>query len=370
MLKVMTILGARPQFIKAAAVSRAIAELNSKKKILDEIIVHTGQHYDVNMSDIFFKEMKIPKPNYNLNVNGLSQGAMTGQMIIKLEELMIKEDPNIILLYGDTNSTLAGALTARKLNIPIVHIEGGLRNFDLTIPEDVNRILTDRISDVIFYSTDSAKRNLMQEGFEHLPVKLIRTGDLMADTVFYYSKIAEQESKILDKLNLNGKKFDLLTVHRNSNVQEHNLKEIIHSLNEIAKEKLIVFPIHPNTRKKLQDYNLQLNTNIMTIEPVGYFDMLKLLDSCDFVLTDSGGLQREAYLMKKKSLLLMEYTPWEELIDNGFSSLSKINSQEIVQNYYTIQKVKSDFGLSLYGDGTTAKIIVDEIINLYGTCNV
>lgn len=370
MLKVMTILGARPQFIKAAAVSRAIAELNSKKKILNEIIVHTGQHYDVNMSDIFFNEMKIPKPNYNLNVNGLSQGAMTGQMIVKLEELMIKEQPHIVLLYGDTNSTLAGALTARKLNIPIVHIEGGLRNFDLTIPEDVNRILTDRISNVIFYSTDSAKRNLIQEGFEHFPIKLIRTGDLMADTVFYYSKIAEQESKILDKLNLNGKKFDLLTVHRNSNVQEHNLKEIISALNKLSKEKLIVFPIHPNTRKKIESYNIDLNTNIMMIEPVGYFDMLMLLGTCNFVITDSGGLQRESYLMKKKSLLLMEYTPWEELIDNGFSSISKINSQEIVQNYNTMLSNRPDFNLSLYGDGTTAQVIVKEIIKLYGTKDV
>ncbi len=366
MLKIMTILGARPQFIKAGSVSREIANHNG----LEEVIVHTGQHYDANMSDIFFIEMKIPKPSYNLNINGLSQGAMTGQMIEKLEELMLQEQPNIVLLYGDTNSTLAGALSARKLNIPVVHIEGGLRNFDLTIPEDVNRILTDRVSDVIFYSTDSARRNLKKEGFESFPVKLIKTGDLMADTVFYYSNIAKKESKILEKLNLDGKKFDLLTVHRNSNVQEDNLKEIIDALNEIAKENLIVFPIHPNTRKKIENYKIQLDSNIVLIEPVGYFDMLKLLDACHFVITDSGGLQREAYLMDKKSLLLMEYTPWEELIDNEFSSVCKINSKDIVQNYNRMQANKPDFNLSLYGDGTTAKIIVNEIIKLYGNKNV
>ena len=198
----MTILGARPQFIKAAAVSRVIAEINSTKVEIEELIIHTGQHYNANMSDVFFKEMGIPKPNCNLNINSLSQGAMTGQMIERLEQLMEKNLPNIVLLYGDTNSTLSGALSARKLNIPIVHIEGGLRNFDLTIPEDVNRILTDRMSDVIFYSTNSAKRNLMNEGYANFPVKLIKTGDLMADTVFYYSKIAKQKSIILTKLDL------------------------------------------------------------------------------------------------------------------------------------------------------------------------
>jgi len=363
MLKIMTILGARPQFIKAAAVSREIKKHNDIK----EVIVHTGQHYDKNMSDIFFTEMKIPTPNFNLDINGLAQGAMTGQMIERLEMLMIEEKPAIILLYGDTNSTLAGALSARKLNIPIMHIEGGLRNFDLTIPEDVNRILTDRISDVIFYSTDVALRNLLNEGYDNLDVKLIKTGDLMADTVFYYSAFADKESNITSEFDLKGEKFILTTVHRHSNVNKENLFEIVSFLNEISHDTKIVFPIHPNTKKCLKESNVDISNNSLLIPPVGYFDMLRLLGNAQFVITDSGGLQREAYLMKKKSLLLMEYTPWEELIDNYFSVLTKIKSNNIKENYEKIKNIKPDFRINLYGDGTTSKLIVEEIIKLYGS---
>lgn len=358
----MTVLGARPQFIKAAALSRILKEHHH----IQEIIVHTGQHYDANMSEIFFSEMNIPTPNYNLDINGLAQGAMTGQMIEKLELLMMQECPHIVLLYGDTNSTLAGALSARKLNIPIVHIEGGLRNFDLTIPEDVNRILTDRISDVIFYSTDSAKRNLDNEGFEYLPVKLIRTGDLMADVVAYYAQLAQNESNIISKLDLEQKKYMLCTMHRHSNlINKSNLTQICDFLNDIAQDEIIVFPAHPNTKKYLKEYNLQLSPNIQIIEPVGYFDMLELLRNCDFVITDSGGLQREAYLMQKKSLLLMEYTPWEELVDHTFSITTNINYTEIKTNFEIIRAASPDFSINLYGDGKTAETIVTQIIKLY-----
>ena len=363
----MTILGARPQFIKAAALSRAIKEHTN----IQEIIVHTGQHYDANMSDIFFKEMNIPTPNYNLDINGLAQGAMTGQMIEKLEILMMQDNPHIVLLYGDTNSTLAGALSARKLNISIIHIEGGLRNFDLTIPEDVNRILTDRISDVIFYSTDSAKRNLDNEGFEHFPVKLIRTGDLMADVVAYYSQLAQNESKIISKLRLEQKKYMLCTMHRHSNLtNKSNITQICDFLNDIAKDEIIVFPAHPNTKKYLKEYNIHLSPNIRIIEPIGYFDMLELLRNSSFVITDSGGLQREAYLMQKKSLLLMEYTPWEELVDNTFSMTTKINHTEIKTNFEIIRAAVPDFNINLYGDGKTAENIITKIIELYGNKHV
>jgi len=366
MIKIMTILGARPQFVKAAAVSREIENYSD----IEEVIVHTGQHYDHNMSDIFFNEMQIPKPNYNLDINGLSQGAMTGQMIERLEGLMIQVNPTVILLYGDTNSTLAGALSGRKLNIPILHIEGGLRNFDLTIPEDVNRILTDRISDTIFYSTEVAKRNLMNEGYDNLDTKLIKTGDLMADTVFYYSKISNEQSCIIEELNLDKKEYILTTVHRQSNVSQENLTEIINALNEISKNMKLIFPIHPNTKQCIRKYDIEISDNIKLIEPIGYFDMLQLLKKSQFVITDSGGLQREAYLMKKKSLLLMEYTPWEELVDNHFSSITAIEYDEILDNYVSIQSVEPNFDINLYGNGNTSKTIVQEIVKAYGEKHV
>ena len=362
----MTILGARPQFIKAAAISRAIARLNCGEVQIEELIVHTGQHYDADMSDVFFREMDIPQPDYNLNINGLSQGAMTGQMLEKLEQLMVENTPTIVLVYGDTNSTLSAALSARKLNIPLVHIEGGLRNFDLTIPEDVNRILTDRMSDLIFYSTDSAVRNLMNEGYADFPTRLKRTGDLMADTVFYYSNIARQKSRILTKLDLIGKKFILLTVHRVANVKEASLNQIVKALNSIKEDGLIIFPVHPNTRNKLEYYQIKVSKNIVLINPVGYFDMLELLRGCHLVITDSGGLQREAYLANKKSLNLMEYTPWEELVTNDFSCTTKIKSNDILENFRKLKKLCPDFSKNLYGDGNTAETIVTEILSIYG----
>jgi len=361
-MKIVTILGARPQFIKASAVSRELIKRNQH-----EVIIHTGQHYDKNMSEIFFDEMGIPFPKYNLNINGLGQGAMIGQMMEKIEPLLIDLDPNIVLLYGDTNSTLAGALTARKLNTPIAHVEGGLRNFDLTIPEDVNRIITDRISDIIFYSTNVAKVNLDKEGYGGFPIKLIKTDDLMSDTIKYYKDLAKIKSKILSEIDINGREYVLCTVHRNSNVSLKCMIKIVNALNVISKRLLIIFPMHPNTKKIIKNNSLRLSKNIICTDPVGYLDMLNLIHHCQCVITDSGGVQREAYLMRKKSLLLMEYTPWEELIDNSFSQLSKISGEEIIKNYNVMLRLDPDYNMSLYGSGNAASQIVDALIKFEGS---
>ena len=357
-MRIVTIVGARPQFIKAAAVSREIKRCDG----VEEIIVHTGQHYDQNMSDIFFREMEIPLPAYNLSINGLSQGAMTGQMLEKIEPILNETAPDIVLVYGDTNSTLAGALCARKMNIPIAHVEGGLRNFDLSIPEDVNRILTDRISDLIFYSTESALRNLQKEGYDSFPVELVRTGDLMADTVKYYAGRSRTHSSICRDMGLEEQRYMLVTVHRKSNLLVENMREIISALNDIAVKHSLVFPIHPNTKKFIESNGIEVSKNIQIIDPVGYFDMLQLLERCSFVITDSGGLQREAYLMGKKSLLLMEYTPWEELVSFGFSGTTPIERTAILENFDRMIDAEPDFSRDLYGDGTAARTIVDHIV--------
>jgi len=357
-MKIVTILGARPQFIKAAAVSREIR----KRDGIEEVILHTGQHYDANMSEIFFSEMNIPDPDYYLDINGLSPGAMTGQMMEKIEPILRQQRPDMVLVYGDTNSTLAGALCARKLDIPIAHVEGGLRNFDLSIPEDVNRILTDRISSVIFYSTPTAYENLMKEGYGHFPTTLVKTGDLMADTVGYYRQIAAERSRIVSEMDLKEKEFLLLTVHRKSNICPEKMDEIVAALNEISGEHPVVFPVHPNTRNFIEKQGLKLSESIRMIDPVGYFDMLQLLEHSAFVITDSGGLQREAYLMGKNSLLLMEYTPWEELIDNGFSAVTGLKRKSIVENFETMYKANPDYNMNLYGDGNAAGQIVDGMI--------
>lgn len=365
-MKIITILGARPQFIKAAAISRAIKEYNAKPRdktsgasdMLKEIIVHTGQHFDNNMSDIFFEEMQIPRPDYNLGIKNLSHGAMTGQMLEKIETILLKENPDIVLVYGDTNSTLAGALAARKLNLKVAHIEAGLRNHDFSIPEDVNRVLTDRISDILFVPTDVAFENLKNEGFLSFQCDVIHTGDIMADNIVFYSNLSANRPKLLDKLGLNNLRYILCTCHRASNTEPVTLSVIIDALNEISTEQKIIFPIHPRTRQVIENNGFVLSPDILIVDPVGYFDMLQLLKGATMVITDSGGLQKEAYLMKKRSLLLMDYTPWEELVTNGFSRTTQISKEQILKNFKNVWELSPDFSINLYGDGHTAQKIV------------
>jgi UDP-GlcNAc3NAcA epimerase len=271
MKKILTILGARPQFIKAAAVSRAIS-----KSSLKEVIVHTGQHFDKNMSDIFFDQMEIPRPDYNLDIHSLSHGAMTGRMLEEIEKVIQKEQPEAVMIYGDTNSTIAGALAARKLQIKVAHVEAGLRSFNMAMPEEVNRILTDRISDFLFCPTQTAIDNLQNEGYEHIDCHIENVGDVMYDAAMFYSKKSEAKAEVYPRLNLEPGKYVLATVHRQENTDDKNrIKSIFEALNAINKQKRVVLPLHPRTRKIIEQNSLQLDFE--PIDPVGYFDIIQLM---------------------------------------------------------------------------------------------
>jgi len=358
MKKIVTILGARPQFVKAAVLSRII----SKYKVVEEVIVHTGQHYDANMSDIFFNEMDIPKPKYNLAINGLSHGAMTGQMLQKIEEVLSIEKPDLVVVYGDTNSTLAGALAAKKMNIKLAHVEAGLRSFNMKMPEEVNRILTDRISDLLLCPTNTAIENLQKEGFNNIPTKIVKSGDIMKDAVDYYSKVSEEKSSILNDLNLQKNEFILATIHRQENTDNlENLKSIFEGLQEINKKKQVVLPLHPRTKSILEKNNLSYK--IKMIDPVGYFDMLELLKNCNLVITDSGGLQKEAFFNKKHCIIAREETEWVELVSTGFAQIVGSDKTKMLSAFGTFQNTKMDFSINLYGENIGEKIYA-EIFNL------
>ncbi|MCF6297550.1 MAG: UDP-N-acetylglucosamine 2-epimerase (non-hydrolyzing) [Flavobacteriaceae bacterium] len=345
MKKVVTILGARPQFVKAAVLSRIIA----KKNEFEEVIVHTGQHFDANMSDVFFDEMEIPKPKYNLNINSLSHGVMTGQMIEKIEEVLLIEKPNAIIIFGDTNSTIAGAIAAKKLNIKIVHIEAGLRSYNMQMPEEINRILTDRISDLLLCPTDTAIENLQKEGFDDFGARVVKTGYIMKDAVEFYSKFSEEKSKIIDRLELQTKPFILATIHRQENTDNiEKLKSIFESLESISNETQVVLPLHPRTRKILAENNLDYNLKI--IDPVGYFDMLELLKNCKMVITDSGGLQKEAFFNKKYCIIIRDETEWVELVKNGFAEIVGSDKQRILKSFQKHKEDTLSFSINLYGN--------------------
>lgn len=351
-MKILTILGARPQFIKAGSVSREIA----KHDDVTEIIVHTGQHYDANMSDIFFVEMQIPKPDYFLGIGGKSHGAMTGQMIEKIEAVALKENPDWIMVYGDTNSTLAGAIVAAKLHIKLAHIEAGLRSFNMKMPEEVNRILTDRVSNILFCPTDVAIDNLKKEGFEHLDCQIINSGDVMQDGAIFYKDLAKKpDCQILDN-------FILCTIHRAENTDDENrLRNIFEALKEIASDKQVVLPLHPRTRKIVK--NLQIDLRALTvIEPVGYLEMVWLIDHCDLIMTDSGGLQKEAFFFEKSCITMRDESEWLELSDNRFNVLVGADKNNILKTYADRKTLfATNYGIDLYGRGNASKMIISAL---------
>lgn len=354
-MKILTILGARPQFIKAGSVSREIAKHNE----LQEVIVHTGQHYDANMSDIFFEEMQIPKPNYFLGIGGKSHGAMTGQMIEKIEEVALKERPDWIMVYGDTNSTLAGAIVASKLHIKLAHIEAGLRSFNMRMPEEINRILTDRISQILFCPTDAAIENLVKEGFSNFECKILKSGDVMQDGALFYQQFAQKPN-----INIQSD-FILCTVHRAENTDDYDrLKGIFGALEEVGKEKQVILPLHPRTKKILDQSGYKPSENIEIIAPVGYLEMVWLIDNCSLVMTDSGGLQKEAFFFKKPCITLRDETEWVELIENKFNVLAGANKMKIVEIYHNKKNLfAQDFEKDLYGGGNASSAIVKELLN-------
>jgi len=353
-MKILTILGARPQFIKAGSVSREIV----KHEDIQEIIIHTGQHFDTNMSDIFFDEMKIPKPHYNLGINGKSHGAMTGEMLEKIEEILLSEKPDWVMVYGDTNSTLAGALAASKLHIKIAHVEAGLRSFNMKMPEEINRILTDRVSSILFCPTQSAIANLKDEGYDNISTcKIVKNGDVMQDGALFYAKFSKKPDNLYVK-----KSYILSTIHRAENTDDkERLKNIIDALNEIAKGTQIVLPIHPRTKNILQKNNFELNENIHVIEPVGYLQMIWLIQNSSMIMTDSGGLQKEAFFFKKPCITLRDETEWVELIENNFNVLAGADTAKIISTCKD-HKFNTNFEIDLYGMGRASEIIIRELL--------
>jgi len=339
--KVLTIIGARPQFIKAAPVTSAIALHTG----IEELLVHTGQHFDSEMSDVFFHELGIPEPHYNLDIHGGGHGDMTGRMLIALEPILLAEKPDAVLIYGDTNSTLAGALVAAKLDIPIAHVEAGLRAYQ-AIPEEINRVLADRLSRWFFCPTETSVKNLAKEGITE-NVHLV--GDVMYDAVLRMRERALERSEILKKLGLQSGEFQLATVHRAENTgSAENLSRILEYIKDMGRDLPVVLPLHPRTRKAARKFEQSLDSEgLVVTDPVSYLDMAVLLDGCTCVLTDSGGLQKEAYFHGKPCVTLRDTTEWVETIDAGWNRLWRGAD-------YLPRKTIAD-----YGDGDAAGKIVE-----------
>ena len=354
MKKILSIVGARPQFIKASVVSKAIADTNS----LQEVIVHTGQHFDTNMSDIFFDQLAIPRPHHQLDIHGGSHGDMTGRMLIEIEKVLLQQRPDCVLVYGDTNSTLAGALAAAKLHIPVAHVEAGLRSFNMQMPEEVNRILTDRVSNILFCPTDAAVANLAKEGFPYAmangqPQRIAHVGDVMQDSALLFATRASAP----EGLALSDG-FVLTTIHRAENTDHpQRLAAIIAALDSAAQSTPVVLPVHPRTRNILAQQQVTPR-HITLIEPVGYLQMLWLLQHCGLVVTDSGGVQKEAFFMGKACVTLRDQTEWVELLQVGANELVGSDQAKILDAIQrNLGRVVSDEE-ALYGGGQAAVRVV------------
>jgi len=377
--KIITIIGARPQIIKAAAISRAIRVHFSDK--LEEIIVHTGQHYDENMSEVFFTELGIPTPNHNLQIGSGNHGAQTGRMMIGLEEIFILEKPDAVLVYGDTNSTVAGALTAAKMHIPLIHVEAGLRSFNKAMPEEINRIACDHMSTLLFTPSFNGLENLAKEGFEmaiHTKASIDKAniyhcGDVMYDNSMYFAELSAQKSTILNELGITNEKFILCTIHRDSNTDDADkLNAIFCALLKIQQDSgwTIILPLHPRARKKMEEgllpetkALLASNNKIQLIPPTGFLSIIALEKNAQLIITDSGGLQKEAFFFGKPCIILREQTEWIEIVQNGNALLAGADETKIIQAFNTL-RLRNDFTFpSFYGDGKAAEFICSKIIS-------
>lgn len=357
MKKIVSIIGARPQFIKAATVSREFR----KYPDVEEILVHTGQHYDENMSEVFFKEMQIPEPKYNLGVNNMTHGAMTGRMIEQIEKVLIDEKPDMVIVFGDTNSTLAGALAAKKLLLPLAHVESGLRSFNMRMPEEINRIVTDRIADLLYCPSQIALKNLKKEGFYQFNSEVVFTGDVMYDAALFYSHQSEQKSGIMKSLQPDAGNFILCTLHREENTDDsRRLSSVMKAIDTLTKDYRVIIPLHPRTQKILQHQKIQIRADI--IDPVGYFDMLELIKNCRMVMTDSGGLQKEAYFFKKFCITLRDETEWKELVDAGVNFIAGADTSSILETFSQVIRQDFPFMETLYGEGKAAGKICEHIM--------
>lgn len=366
-MKIITIIGARPQFIKAATVSRAIAEYNKAltkgQELMTEVLVHTGQHYDENMSDVFFEELDIPQPDYHLGIGSASHGTQTGRMLEEIEKVLLKEEPNMVLVYGDTNSTLAGALAASKLHIPVAHVEAGLRSFNRQMPEEINRVLTDHIADMLFAPTPTAVDNLKNEGISEDKIFLV--GDVMYDAALYYGKRAAQKSNILEQYRLHPQQYILATIHRAENADDPvRLRAIFEGLSQVAKEIPIVLPLHPRTHTALIRENLyeMVIQSLVVIPPVGYLDMVMLEKNARLIATDSGGVQKEAYFYQVPCITLRTETEWVELVEVGANILIPIYQWNDLSR--EIKKIFSKLKINhkgLYGNGQAAENVINKL---------
>lgn len=347
-MKIVSIIGARPQFIKAAVVSKEII----KRDGIEEVLVHTGQHYDKNMSKVFFDELEIPKPDYNLGVGSASHAVQTGEMLIKIEKVLMDEKPDWVLVYGDTNSTIAGALAATKLHIKIAHVEAGLRSFNKLMPEEINRITTDRISDLLLVPSQNALTLLEKEG---LAENSLFVGDVMFDSILFYQKMAEEKSSLQNITDEND--FYLATVHRAENTDDkERLQNIFSAFSEM--DKPVILPLHPRTRSKLD--KIEYNDNVKIIEPVSYLEMILLLKNSSKVLTDSGGLQKEAYFMQKPCITLRDETEWIETLNGNWNFIVGTDKDLILEK---ISVDTFDEQGEYYGDGKAGEKIVNALLN-------
>lgn len=352
-MKIATVVGARPQFVKAAVLSRVLRE----KTALREVLIHTGQHYDEMLSAIFFKEMEISTPDYHLGIGNLSPGALTGRMVEALETVLLKEKPDWVVVYGDTHSTLAGALAAMKLHIPLAHVEAGLRSYNRKMPEEMNRILTDHASERLFTPTEMASQTLLKEGI--CPSKIEQVGDIMYDAVLYYKEKAFQKSTLHHRLNLKPQNYALATLHRAENTEDpHTLHTIFQALKALANQMQVVVPLHPRTRKALHHLGqLDHLHPLQILDPLGYFDMLALESQAQLILTDSGGVQKEAYFFKVPCLTLRKETEWTELLTHRFNTVIGHSLDAILDHAHTAVNHVPDWNIPLYGNGKTGEKI-------------
>lgn len=358
-MKLVTVIGARPQFIKACVVSEALRQTPG----ITEVVVHTGQHFDANMSDVFFAELGMPAPRHHLGIGGGRHGAMTGRQLERIEEVLLQEEPQAVLVYGDTNSTLAGALAAAKLHIPIAHVEAGLRSFNRRMPEEINRVLVDHVSRWLFAPTQTAIEHLMHEGID--PSACVLVGDVMLDASLRFRRQAQAGSGILRQLGLAKGEYVLVTVHRAENTDDpQRLETILKALTEVARSRDIVWPVHPRTRQAIRERGAELiaSGRARLIDPVGYLDMVMLESSAGVIATDSGGVQKEAFFFKVPCVTLRDETEWVELLHNGWNRLAPpVDTQTVVNAILSAHGVQ---GLDEhpYGDGSASSKIVERIL--------
>lgn len=374
MIKLLTIIGARPQIIKAAAISRAVKNMFADQ--VEEHILHTGQHYDTNMSEVFFRELGIPEPEYNLHVGSGSHGMQTARIIEGIETVLTDTHYDGVVVYGDTNSTLAAAVAASKIHVPVFHIEAGLRSFNMAMPEEINRIVCDQLSSVLFTPTQTGLKNLEEEGFlgtksrirfaDGRRQKVVLSGDVMYDNSVFFSSMADIQSDIIERLGLRYRRFVLATIHRPANTDiPDNLKSILHALSDIAEQHQtdVVLPLHPRTRKKIADFGLEIdNLRLKVIEPASFFEIIRLEKNAAIVMTDSGGVQKEAFFYGTPCVILRPETEWVEIVDAGAGMLADADYQRIIEAYNQLV-MREVYFPPLFGDGHASEKILGEIIN-------